>query len=68
MRFSGTGSAIEQSLEECRLVQRKTTELYFQLASLRLYLAATLTGIKKAGFGELRSKVSEIKAIFEHQV
>jgi hypothetical protein len=32
-------------------VQRKNTELSFQLASLRLYLAATLTGIKKARFG-----------------
>jgi hypothetical protein len=49
-------------------VQRKNTELYFQLASLRLYLAATLTGMKRAGFGELRSKVSEITLIFEDQV
>ena len=32
-------------------MQRKNTELSFQLASLRLYLAATLTGKKMADFG-----------------
>jgi hypothetical protein len=49
-------------------VQRKNTELSFQIASFRLYLVATLTGMKRAGFRELRSKVSEIKLIFEDQV
>jgi hypothetical protein len=46
-------------------VQRKNTELSFQLASLRLYLVATLTGMKKAVFSELRLKVSEMKLVLK---
>jgi hypothetical protein len=42
-------------------VQRNKIDLSFSLIDLSLYLAAILTGIKKAGFMELRLKVSKKK-------
>jgi hypothetical protein len=49
-------------------VQRNDIDLSLSLTDLSLYLAATLTGIKKVGFRELRLKVSKIKFNFEYQV
>jgi len=42
-------------------VQRNNIDLSFCLIDLSLYLAATLTCVKMAGFRELRLKVSEKK-------
>jgi hypothetical protein len=61
-------SAIWHSLEECSLVQRNNIDLSFRLSDLSLYLAATLTGIEKVVFRELRLKFSKKNLNFEDQV
>jgi hypothetical protein len=67
-RLSGKGSAMKHRLKECRLVQRNSIDLSFWLIDLSLYLAATLTCIKKACFRELNLKVSKVKLNFKDQI